>query len=60
MAKNGRNSLNTSQDLKKRDHITLDINNLPEEMSNKILHTGTPVNRKILRKQIYRQLEHIV
>jgi len=52
MAKNGRNSLNTSQDLKKRDHITLDINNLPEEMSNKILHTGTPVNRKILRNNL--------
>lgn len=53
MSKNGRNSLNTSQELKKRDSLTLDsINNIPESMSNKILHTGTPVNKKVLRNNL--------
>jgi hypothetical protein len=52
MSKNGRNSLNNSQEIKKGDNITLDINNIQVDSINKVLNTGTPVNRKVLRNNL--------
>ena len=50
MSKNIRNSENTFTEMNKRDSLKFDINTT--DSNNKVLHTGTPINKKNLSNKL--------